>query len=108
MDTFCTFVGTNPIIHRTNLSIGPLMSVTRKNHYVPQWHQERFFAHGKSTHILLDLTPPTFKRGDGTVASGRCLFDSPSSRAFVAQDLYSTFFVTAQVVNHGYFQMFKS
>ena len=80
------------IIHRTNLSIGPLMSVTRKNHYVPQWHQERFFAHGKSTHILLDLTPPTFKRGDGTVASGRCLFDSPSSRAFVAQDLYSTFF----------------
>jgi uncharacterized protein YchJ len=68
------------------------MSATRKNHYVPQWHQERFFAPGKTTHFLLDLNPPTFKRRDGTVASGRCLFDSPTSRAFVAQDLYSTFF----------------
>lgn len=68
------------------------MSVTRKNHYVPQWHQERFFAPGKTTHFLLDLNPPTFKRRDGTVASGRYLFDAPTSRAFVAQDLYSTFF----------------
>ncbi|MCF7748504.1 DUF4238 domain-containing protein [Sulfitobacter sp. M39] len=68
------------------------MSVTRKNHYVPRWHQESFFAPGKSKHVLLDLNPPTFKRGDGTVASGRCLFDSPTSRAFVAHDLYSTFF----------------
>lgn len=68
------------------------MSVTRKNHYVPQWHQERFFAPGRTTHFLLDLKPPTFKRRDGTLASGRCLFDSPRSRAFVAQDLYSTFF----------------
>ncbi|MEV8468010.1 DUF4238 domain-containing protein [Fluviibacterium sp. DFM31] len=68
------------------------MSVTRKNHYVPQWHQERFFAPGKTTHFLLDLNPPTFKRPDGTVASGRDLFDAPTSRAFVTQDLYSTFF----------------
>ncbi len=68
------------------------MSVTRKNHYVPQWHQERFFAPGKATHCLLDLNPPTFKRRDGTVAIGRYLFDSPSSRAFVEDDLYSTFF----------------
>lgn len=68
------------------------MSVTRKNHYVPQWHQERFIAPGKSKNVLLDLNPPTFKRGDGTMASGRCLFDSPTSRAFVAKDLYSTFF----------------
>lgn len=68
------------------------MSVTRKNHYVPQWHQERFFAPGKTTHCLLDLNPPTFPRSDGTVAIGRHLFDSPSSRAFVQDDLYSTFF----------------
>lgn len=68
------------------------MSVTRKNHYVPQWHQERFFVPGKTTHCLLDLNPPTFKRRDGTVASGRCLFDSPTSRALVEHDLYSTFF----------------
>lgn len=68
------------------------MSITRKNHYVPQWHQEKFFAPGGTTHFLLDLNPPTFKRRDGTLASGRCLFNSPTSRAFVAQDLYSTFF----------------
>lgn len=68
------------------------MSVTRKNHYVPQWHQERFFSCGKTTHCLLDLRPPTFKRRDGTALSGRCLYDSPTSRAFVEQDLYSTFF----------------
>jgi hypothetical protein len=68
------------------------MSVTRKNHYVPQWHQERFFALGKATHCLLDLNPPTFRRRDGTTALGRHLFDSPSSRAFVEDDLYSTFF----------------
>lgn len=68
------------------------MSVTRKNHYVPQWHQERFFATGKKTHCLLDLKPPTYKGRDGMVSSGRSLFDSPTSRAFVEQDLYSTFF----------------
>lgn len=68
------------------------MSTTRKNHYVPQWHQERFFAPGKTTHFLLDLNPPTFNRRDGTQVRGRCLFDSPTSRAFLEQDLYSTFF----------------
>ncbi|WP_336763999.1 DUF4238 domain-containing protein [Asaia sp. VD9] len=68
------------------------MSATRKNHYVPQWHQERFFTPAKTTHCLLDLSPSTFKRRDGTTASGRSLFYSPTSRAFVEQDLYSTFF----------------
>ncbi|MCZ8104944.1 MAG: DUF4238 domain-containing protein [Burkholderiales bacterium] len=68
------------------------MSVTRKNHYVPRWHQERFFAPGKTTHCLLDLNPPTFKRPDGSLTRGRCLFDSPTSRAFFEHDLYSTFF----------------
>lgn len=68
------------------------MSPTRKNHYVPQWHQERFFAPGRTTHFLLDLNSPNFKRRDGTVASGRQLFNAPTSRAFFSQDLYSTFF----------------
>jgi hypothetical protein len=68
------------------------MSVTRKNHYVPQWYQERFFASGKNTYVLLDLNPSTFKRRDGTVVPGRSLFQSPTSRAFFEQDLYSTFF----------------
>ncbi|KQS77244.1 hypothetical protein ASG25_04690 [Rhizobium sp. Leaf384] len=68
------------------------MSVTRKNHYIPQWHQERFFTAGRKTHCLLDLKPPSYMDRDGTVSSGRCLFNSPTSRAFVEQDLYSTFF----------------
>lgn len=73
------------------------MSVTRKNHYVPQWHQERFFSAGKNTHCLLDLDPETYPRKDGTVAVGRTNFDAPTSRAFVEDDLYSTFF--GQMVN---------
>ncbi len=68
------------------------MSVTRKNHYVPQWHQERFFTPGRKTHFLLDLKPPSYKGRDGTVSNARSLFNSPTSRAFVEQDLYSTFF----------------
>jgi len=68
------------------------MTVTRKNHYVPQWHQERFFSAGKTTHCLLDLQPQTFVRKDGTVTVGRADFDAPTSRAFFEQDLYSTFF----------------
>lgn len=68
------------------------MSVTRKNHYVPQWHQEKFFAPGKTTHCLLALKPPTYRGKDGKVSIGRYLFNSPTSRAFVEQDLYSTFF----------------
>jgi len=68
------------------------MSVTRKNHYIPQWHQEKFFTPGSKTHCLLDLKPPSYMGRDGTVSSGRCLFNSPTSRAFVEPDLYSTFF----------------
>lgn len=68
------------------------MSVTRKNHYVPQWHQKRFFTPGRKTHFLLDLKPPSYKGRDGRVSSDRSLFASPTSRAFVEQDLYSTFF----------------
>lgn len=68
------------------------MSVTRKNHYVPQWYQKSFFTPGRKTHCLLDLKPPSYKGRDGTVSSGAGLFNSPTSRAFVEQDLYSTFF----------------
>lgn len=70
------------------------MSATRKNHYVPRWYQKRFFTRGKKTHFLLDLKPPGNKSMDGT-ASKRCrVLNSPTSRAFVQQDLYSTFFGT--------------
>ena len=71
------------------------MSITRNNHFVPQWYQERFFADGRRTLFYLDLKPPVFTRGDGSTTTGRALFDAPTSRAFVKQDLYSTFFGTA-------------
>ncbi|TBN11381.1 DUF4238 domain-containing protein [Agrobacterium cavarae] len=70
------------------------MSVTRKNHYVPQWHQERFFAPGSETLFMLDTQPPKYTNREGIVSTGRSLFKSPSSRAFVEHDLYSTFFGT--------------
>ena len=68
------------------------MSATRNNHYVPQWHQERFFADGENTIFYLDLKPTMHRRGDGTLVAGRSLFKAPTSRAFVQRDLYSTFF----------------
>ena len=33
------------------------MSVTRNNHYVPQWYQEGFFGPGHSSLAYVDLTP---------------------------------------------------
>src|SRR5690606_9005212 len=51
-----------------------------------------FFTLGRKTHFLLDLKPPSYKGRDGTVSNARSLFNSPTSRAFVEQDLYSTFF----------------
>jgi hypothetical protein len=71
------------------------MSVRRNNHYVPQWYQERFLTDGGRTLFYLDLSPPIFTRRDGGKNTGRSLFDSPTSRAFVQRDLYSTFFGTA-------------
>jgi hypothetical protein len=71
------------------------MSVTRRNHYVPQWHQARFISDGKDTLSYLDLTPPMYTRADGGLTPGRSLFRTPTARAFVQQDLYSTFFGTA-------------
>ena len=33
------------------------MSVTRNNHYVPQWYQEGFFEPGRSSLAYVDLIP---------------------------------------------------
>lgn len=67
------------------------MQKSRRNHYVPQWYQEGFFEPGKRTLAYLDLSPEKMLP-DGRRISGRALFDAPTSRAFVEQDLYSTFF----------------
>ncbi|ATN33617.1 hypothetical protein ACO34A_07330 [Rhizobium sp. ACO-34A] len=70
------------------------MSVTRNNHYVPQWHQTRFLQGGSNTLSYLDLKPTMHTRGDGTLVPGKSLFQTPPVRAFCTRDLYSTFFGT--------------
>ncbi|MBB3428303.1 hypothetical protein FHT85_005328 [Rhizobium sp. BK312] len=70
------------------------MSKTRNNHYVPQWYQEGFFEPGRDTLALLDLSPDRRTLDDGRVIVERSQFKSPTSRAFVQRDLYSTFFGT--------------
>ncbi len=71
------------------------MSVTRDNHYVPQWHQREFFSDGRHTLSYLNLAPPMHTRGDGSLTPGNSLFRTPPARGFYKKDLYSTFFGTA-------------
>lgn len=71
-----------------------MKSVTRNNHFVPQWYQERFLESGRKTLFYLDRYPPIYTRKDGSAKPGRALFGAPTSRAFVQRDLYSTFFGT--------------
>lgn len=71
------------------------MSKTRNNHYVPQWYQEGFFEVGRNNLAYLDLTPARKALSDGREYIEKSLFDSPTSRMFRQQDLYSTFFGTS-------------
>ena len=43
------------------------MSITRNNHYVPQWYQEGFFEPGRSSLAYVDLTPDQKVLPDGRV-----------------------------------------
>lgn len=72
-----------------------MMAHSRDNHYVPQWYQKGFFEPGRNTLSYLDLTPPSHPLPDGSTVPGRSRFENPTSRCFVARDLYSTFFGTA-------------
>ncbi|AJD41688.1 hypothetical protein RGR602_CH02362 [Rhizobium gallicum bv. gallicum R602sp] len=71
------------------------MSITRNNHYVPQWYQERFFESGKNTLAYLDMTPPQEVLANGRKVEKNSRFQAPTSRAFRQLDLYSTFFGTS-------------
>ncbi len=76
------------------------MSITRNNHYVSQWHQRGFIKHGESRLHYLDLNPDAIKRPDGSdvlLPNGKIKIhnnynDHPTSKCFVKEDLYSTFF----------------
>ncbi len=72
------------------------MSVTRNNHYVPQWYQEGFFEPGRSSLAYVDMTPDQRVLPDGRVIVQNSAWDDTStSRAFRQKDLYSTFFGTS-------------
>ncbi|MBK8770097.1 MAG: DUF4238 domain-containing protein [Rhizobiales bacterium] len=72
------------------------MSVTRDNHYVPQWYQEGFFQPGRNSLAYLDMSPGKINLPDGRTITQNSVWNStPTSRAFVQKDLYSTFFGTA-------------
>jgi hypothetical protein len=72
------------------------MSVTRNNHYVPQWYQEGFFESGRKSLAYVDMTPDRKVLPDGRVIVQNAAWDdTPTSRAFCQKDLYSTFFGTS-------------
>ncbi len=72
------------------------MSVTRDNHYVPQWYQKGFFEPGRKSLAYLDMTPDQKVLPDGHVITPNGVWNNtPTSRAFFQTDLYSTFFGTS-------------
>ena len=71
------------------------MSVTRNNHYVPQWYQEGFFEAGRSSNAYVDITPDQKVLADGRVIVQNSADSTPTTRAFCRRDLYSTFFGTS-------------
>lgn len=72
------------------------MSITRSNHYVPQWYQEGFFEPGRKSLAYVDLTPDQKILPDGRVITQNGAWnDTPTSKAFCQRDLYSTFFGTS-------------
>ncbi len=72
------------------------MSVTRDNHYVPQWYQEGFFEPDRKSLAYVDMTPDQKVLPDGRVITQNGAWnDTPTSRAFFQTDLYSTFFGTS-------------
>lgn len=70
------------------------MSLTRDNHYVPQWYQRLFLEPGETALSYLDLAPESRRLEDGREIVGKALFRSPPKRCFFQTDLYSTFFGT--------------
>lgn len=70
------------------------MSLTRDNHYVPQWYQRLFLEPGETALAYLDMAPERRRLEDGREIVGKAQFRSPPKRCFFQTDLYSTFFGT--------------
>lgn len=72
------------------------MSITRDNHYVPQWYQEGFFEPGRKSLAYVDMSPDTNVLANRRVITQNSAWNNtPTSKAFFQTDLYSTFFGTS-------------
>ncbi len=68
------------------------MSVTRRNHYVPQWYQKSFLLDDCKQLFYLDLAPKTETHSDGRVVTRNSRRRLGPGACFFAKDLYTTFF----------------
>lgn len=65
----------------------------KRNHYVPVWYQKGFLSPTAPDKELyyLDLAPPQFKDGRGTIRTKRSLRRQGPKKCFFQDDLYTTF-----------------
>lgn len=68
------------------------MSGSRRNHYVPEWHQKGFFADGETQLRYLCLEPNRHNLPNGEVKVVYPKKWRPPSQCFYQTDLYTTFF----------------
>lgn len=68
-----------------------IKQISRKNHYVPEWYQRRFFSNSSDKLFYLNLAPRV-QLPDGRIISYREVSQLPPSSCFCEQDLYTTQF----------------
>lgn len=67
------------------------MSITRQNHYVPEWYQKRFLSSEKSSLFYLDLFPPLIDLPNGQKKPHNAMrWPRSPSQCFCQKDLYTT------------------
>jgi len=68
------------------------MAITRKNHYVPVWYQNRFLPDGEESLFHMDLYPQLIEVPDGRVVKAKDVHSWGPKNCFWAKDLYTTIF----------------
>lgn len=68
------------------------MSLSRKNHYVPQWYQKGFLLDDGKPFFYLDLAPDTKTLSDGRIITMNSRRRLSPAACFCTKDLYTTFF----------------
>lgn len=66
------------------------MSITRNNHYVPEWYQKEFLLKKGDLLHYLDLSPPQKVLPDGRIIELNSRRIQPPSKCFCEIDLYTT------------------